>query len=340
MKVAVFSTKPYDEKFLLETNTNYAHELVFFEPRLNEHTASLASGFEAVCVFVNDDLNRQTLEILAKQGVKAIALRCAGFNNVDLKAMAELGMKGVRVPAYSPYAVAEYTVGLILTLNRKIHRAHNRVREGNFALDGLLGFDLNGRTVGIVGTGKIGSITASILKGFNCKILGYDLYKNANFAENIGTYVKLEELFAQSDIVSLHCPLTPETRHLINSETIPKMKQGVMLINTSRGALIDSQAVLEGLKSMQIGYLALDVYEQEGDLFFEDLSNEIIQDDVFQRLLTFPNVIITGHQAFFTDEALANIAETTLSNLRDIEKGHDCPNQLITEKMVAPKAAA
>lgn len=337
MKVAVFSTKPYDEKFLAQTNANYGHELVFFEPRLNHHTASLASGFEAVCVFVNDELNRQTLEILAKQGVKAIALRCAGFNNVDVKAMAELGMKAVRVPAYSPYAVAEYAVGLILTLNRKIHRAHNRVREGNFALDGLLGFDLNGRTVGIVGTGKIGSITASILKGFNCKIFGYDLYQNTNFAENIGTYLKLEELLLQSDIVSLHCPLTPETRHLINSETISKMKPGVMLVNTSRGALIDSKAVLKGLKSMQIGSLALDVYEQEGDLFFEDLSNEIIQDDVFQRLLTFPNVIITGHQAFFTEDALANISETTLSNLTDLEEGNDCPNQLVVEKVLAAK---
>lgn len=339
MKVAVFSSKPYDEKSLGETNANYGHELVFFEPRLNQYTASLASGFEAVCVFVNDELNRKTLEILAAQGIKLIALRCAGFNNVDLKAAAELGFTLVRVPAYSPYAVAEHAVALILTLNRKIHRAYNRVREGNFALDGLLGFDLNGCTVGIVGTGKIGSITAGIIKGFGCEILGYDLYPNDNFPK-IGTYVELKELLSRSDIISLHCPLTPETRYLINPKTIAQMKPGVMLINTSRGALIDTQAVIEALRSFHIGYLGLDVYEQEGDLFFEDLSNEIIQDEVFAVLLTMPNVLITGHQAFFTQEALSNIAETTLSNITDIEKGNVCANQILIEKMIARKVAA
>lgn len=340
MKVAVFSTKPYDQQFLEAANAKHGHELVFFEPRLTWDTAILASGFSAVCAFVNDQLDEKTLKSLAEQGIRLIALRSAGFNNVDLSAAAELGITLVRVPAYSPYAVAEHTVGLILTLNRKIHRAYNRVREGNFSLEGLLGFDLHGRTVGIVGTGKIGAIVAQILKGFGCHLLTYDVYRNPE-CETLGAkYVELPELFSTSDIITLHCPLTPQTYHLINEQSIEQMKPGVMLINTSRGPLVDTEAVIVALKSKKIGYLGLDVYEQESDLFFEDLSEEVIQDDVFQRLLTFPNVLITGHQAFFTENALKNIAETTLSNIADVEYGRSCPNTISAERLVATKNAA
>ncbi|MEO0836709.1 MAG: 2-hydroxyacid dehydrogenase, partial [Cyanobacteria bacterium J06642_3] len=304
MKVAVFSAKPYDQEFLAQVNQKYGHKLQFINPILDEQTVALAQGCEAVCVFVNDRLDRNIIETLAKQGIKLIALRCAGYNNVDLDAAAEFELTVVRVPAYSPYAVAEHAIALILTLNRKIHRAYNRVREGNFALNGLLGFDLHGRTVGIIGTGKIGQITGKILHGFGCRILAYDLYPNQEFAQDYGEYVALDNLFSQSDIISLHCPLTPETHHLIDAQAIASMKPGVILVNTSRGGLIDTKAVIKGLKSKQIGHLALDVYERESSMFFEDLSGEIIQDDVFQRLLTFPNVIITGHQAFFTTDAL------------------------------------
>ncbi len=325
MKVAVFSTKSYDRQFFSEVNTKYGHELVFLSPHLTSETSALASGFPAVCAFVNDVLDGSTLRAIAAGGTKLIALRSAGFNQVDLAVAKELGITVVRVPAYSPYAVAEHTVGLVLTLNRKLHRAYARVREGNFSLEGLLGFDLRDRTVGIIGTGKIGAITAQTMHGFGCHILAYDKFVNPN-CEAIAKYVTLAELFAASDIVSLHCPLTPETHHLINTETVKQMKSGVMLINTSRGALIDTNAVIKGLKSGKIGYLGLDVYEQEADLFFEDLSNQIIQDDLFQRLLTFPNVIITGHQAFFTADALQNIAEITLSNISEFEQGKICKN--------------
>jgi D-lactate dehydrogenase len=328
MKVAIFSTKSYDQKFLEQANQNQ-HELTFFEPKLNYETASLAKDFEAVCVFVNDQLDAQTLEKLAEGGIKLIALRCAGFNNINLEKAAELGLKIVRVPAYSPYAVAEYTVGLILTLNRKLHRAYYRVREGNFSLDGLLGFDLNNRTVGIIGTGKIGRIVAKILWGFGCKILGYDVYPHPEFTTFGGEYTELNKLIKEADIISLHCPLTPDTHHIINAESIAMVKDGVMLVNTSRGALIDTKAVIKGLKSRKIGYLALDVYEQEEDLFFEDLSSEIIQDDRFQRLLTFPNVLITGHQAFFTQEALTNIADTTIENINQFARGEVCVNEVV-----------
>lgn len=328
MKVAVFSTKVYDRKFLSDANSPTQHELVFFEPRLNRDTAILAAGFPAVCVFVHDQVDAPTLELLASRGTRLVVLRCAGFNNVDLQAAADLGITVVRVPAYSPYGVAEHAVGLILSLNRKIHRAYNRVREGNFSLDGLLGFNLHERTVGIVGTGKIGLILGQIMKGFGCHILAYDVYRNPELEALGGKYVELPELFANSDIISLHCPLTPETHHLINAEAIEKIKPGVMLINTSRGALIDTQAVIEGLKSGKIGYLGVDVYEQESELFFEDLSGAIIQDDIFQRLTTFPNVLITGHQAFFTAEALHNIAETTFANIADVEQGRSCPNEI------------
>lgn len=329
MKVAVFNTKSYDRQFLETINAQFNHELIFFEPRLNSQTVTLAKNFPAVCVFVNDLLDRPILESLAAGGTSLIALRCAGYNNVDLRAAKDLNLTVVRVPAYSPYAVAEHTIALILTLNRKIHRAYYRVREGNFALNGLLGFDLHGSTVGIIGTGKIGRVIGQILHGFGCKILAYDPYPNDEFAKNYANYVDFEELLSQSDIISLHCPLTKENHHLINDRAIASMKSGVMLINTSRGALIDTKAVIKGLKSKKIGYLALDVYEEEENLFFQDLSDEVIEDDVFQRLLTFPNVIITGHQAFFTSDALENIATTTLSNITDIEQGKSCPNQVI-----------
>nr|WP_322711637.1 2-hydroxyacid dehydrogenase [Nostoc sp. ChiSLP03a]MDZ8212876.1 2-hydroxyacid dehydrogenase [Nostoc sp. ChiSLP03a] len=328
MKVAVFSTKAYDRQFLLAANSPIQHELVFFEPRLNRDTAILAAGFPAVCVFVHDRVDAPTLELLASGGTHLVVLRCAGFNNVDLQAAADLGITIVRVPAYSPYGVAEHAVGLILSLNRKIHHAYNRVREGNFSLNGLLGFNLHQRTVGIVGTGKIGLILGQIMKGFGCHILAYDVYRNPELEALGGKYVELPELFANSDIISLHCPLTIETHHLINTEAIKQIKPGVMLINTSRGGLIDTQAVIEGLKSGKIGYLAVDVYEQESELFFEDLSGQIIQDDIFQRLTTFPNVLITGHQAFFTAEALYNIAETTFANITDIEQGRPCANEI------------
>lgn len=328
MKVAVFSTKSYDRTFLEAANVGGKHDLVFFEPRLNLETSVLAAGFPAVCAFVNDSLDAKTLLSIAEKGVRLLALRSAGFNHVDLAAARDLDLTLLRVPAYSPYAVAEHAVALILSLNRRIHRAYNRVREGNFALDGLLGFDLHGKTVGIVGTGRIGAITAQILHGFGCHLLGYDVYQNPDCLALGMEYVALPELFAASDIVSLHCPLIPETYHLIGAEAIEQMKPGMMLINTSRGQLIDTKAVTKGLKSGIIGYLGLDVYEQETDLFFEDLSNHVIQDDVFQRLLTFPNVLITGHQAFFTEEALKNIAETTIGNITDFEQGRPCPNQI------------
>lgn len=328
MRVAVFSTKPYDERFLSQANAQHSHDLHFFESRLTYKTASLAAMCPAVCVFVNDVLDERVLRYLEQEGVRLIALRCAGFNNVNLEAAFKLEMSVVRVPAYSPYAVAEHAMGLILGLNRHLHRAYNRVREGNFALDGLLGFDLNGRTMGIVGTGKIGLIMARIAGGFGCQILAYDLYPNPALEALGGRYVTLDELLAQSDIVSLHCPLTPESYHLIGETTLPRMKRGAMLINTSRGALIDTAAVTEALKNGQLGALGLDVYEEEADLFFEDLSSKVIQDDTFARLLTFPNVIITGHQAFFTEDALRNIAETTIQNINEFEQGIPCANAI------------
>ena len=331
MKVAVFSTKAYDRQFLdLENRESQAnHELVYFESRLEPKTASLATGFEAVCVFVNDDLGTETLEILAKDGIKLIALRCTGFNNVNLESASKLGIKVVRVTTYSPYSVAEHAVGLILMLNRKLYRAYNRVRDDNFSLDGLLGFDLRDRTVGVVGTGKIGQIFAQIMAGFGCHLLGYDVYPNENF-EKIGDakYVSLEELWQASDIISLHCPLFPETQNMINQDAIAKMKPGVMLINTSRGKLVDTKAVIEGIKTGKIGYVGIDVYEEEEHLFFEDLSDTIIHDDTFQLLQSFSNVVITAHQAFFTENALKDISLTTISNLTDFEQGKPLQNEI------------
>ncbi len=328
MKVAVFSTKPYDQTFLEAANQEYGHDLLFFEPRLTNRTSILADGFPVICAFVNDELDAKVLATLSMQGTRLIALRCAGFNNVDLNAAHNLEITVMRVPAYSPYAVAEHTVALMLALNRKIHRAYARVREGNFALDGLLGFDLHGRTVGVIGTGKIGVLVAKILEGFGCHLLGYDPFPNPEAQELGLAYVELPELLAKSDIITLHSPLTPDTYHLIDAEAMGRMKTGVMLINTSRGALIDTQAVLEALKSGQIGYLGLDVYEEESDLFFEDLSTTVIKDDVFARLLTFPNVLITGHQAFFTRNALERIAEVTLSNISNFQQGISTGNEV------------
>jgi len=326
MQVAVFSTKPYDRQFLLTTSGEL--EFVFFEPRLAVETAPLAAGFSVICAFVNDNLDVDVLNLLAQQGTKLIALRCAGFNNVDLNAAKRLGIKIVRVPGYSPHAVAEHTLALILALNRKIHRSHARVREGNFELNGLLGFDLNGRTVGIVGTGKIGGVVAQIMKGFGCHILAYDVVKNPECVAVGAKYVSLDELLSGSDIVSLHCPLVAETRHLINAEALSKMRPGAMLINTSRGGVIDTKAVIEALKSRKLGYLGIDVYEEEGDVFFNDASNEVLQDDILARLLTFPNVLVTGHQAFFTEDALQNIADTTRENICRFVAGKPCDNEV------------
>lgn len=321
MKTAVFSTKPYDRRFLEAANPGHGHELAFFEPRLTLETAPLAAEHEAVCVFVNDRLDRSVLQRLAEGSTRVIALRSAGFNHVDLMAARDLDLTVVRVPAYSPYAVAEHAAGLVLALNRKLHRAFNRVREGNFALHGLLGFDLHGRTVGIIGTGKIGAAFARIMAGFGCRLLAFDPEPSPE-CENLGVeYVGLIDLFASSDIIALHCPLNPHTHHLIGAAAIERMRRGVMLINTSRGGLIDTQAVIAGLKSGDIGYLGLDVYEEEADLFFEDLSGKVLRDDVFVRLLTFPNVLITGHQGFFTAEALERIAATTLGNITAFATG-------------------
>lgn len=330
MRVAVFSTKPYDRRFFQKTNAQYQYDIAYFEPRLTDDTAKLADGYDAVCVFVNDHLDRDVLTTLAVGGTRLIALRCAGFNNVDLVAAADLDLTVVRVPAYSPYAVAEHTLGLILSLNRKIHRAYNRVRESNFALDGLLGFDLRGQTVGIIGTGQIGRVVANILHGFGCNLLAYDPYPNADLDVQ---YTDLTDLLTHADIVTLHCPLTPQTHHIINAQTISQMKPGVMLINTSRGALLDTRAIIAALKSGQIGYLGLDVYEEEADLFFEDLSGEVIQDDVFARLLTFPNVLITAHQAFFTRDALTEIAQTTLQNINEFVNDMPLSNQVTAERV-------
>lgn len=316
MRIAVFSTKPYDRHFLERANRQHGHghELTFFEPRLVEETAALAAGYPAICAFVNDRLNADVLHTLHEHGTELIALRSAGFNHVDLSVADRLSLTVARVPAYSPYAVAEHTLALVLSLNRKIHRAYNRVRDGNFSIEGMLGFDLHGKTIGVIGTGRIGVIFATLLHGFGCAVLAYDPYPSPE-GEEVASYVPLRELFARSDVISLHCPLTPETHHLINREAVAHMRDGVMIINTSRGALVDTIAVIEGLKSGRIGYLGLDVYEEEENLFFEDLSERVITDDTFTRLLTFPNVLITGHQAFFTREAVTNIAETTLANV-------------------------
>lgn len=322
MQVAVFSAKPYDRTFLLRAASD---ELEFqcFELPLDPSTAVMAHGHEVVSAFVNDDLGRETLTTLAAGGTKLIALRCAGFNQVDLGAAKELGIRIVNVPAYSPYAVAEHTIALMLALSRKLPRAYNRVRDGNFSLDGLLGFDFYGKTVGIIGGGKIGLLVAERMRAFGCPILIYDPFNEAECRKQGFETCALNQLFSNSDIITLHCPLNDSTRYLINKDSIGQMKPGVMLINTSRGALMDTRAVLDGLKARHIAYLGIDVYEEEGSLFFEDHSLDIIQDDVIQRLITLPNVIVTGHQAYFTREALAHISQTTVSNI--FEYIHDKP---------------
>jgi D-lactate dehydrogenase len=325
MKVAVFSTKPYDQEHLekfnhTEFNQN-RHQLTYVPARLTPLTASLADGYDAVCCFVNDQLDEECIQILASYGVKYIAMRCAGYNNVDLSSCAKHKIKVVRVPEYSPYAVAEHAVALIMNLNRNIHRAFSRVRENYYLLDGLLGFDMHGKTVGVIGTGKIGVCFIKILQGFGCNVIAYDPYENGKVKALGVEYKSLDELYVESDIISLHCPLTNNTHHIINQQSISQMKKGVMIINTSRGGLVDTLAVISGLKSEKIGYLGLDVYEEESDLFFEDFSNTVLQDDVFARLLTFPNVVITGHQAFFTREALDAISMVTLNNFNALEDG-------------------
>ncbi|MFT3964892.1 MAG: 2-hydroxyacid dehydrogenase [Sphingobium sp.] len=336
MRVAVFGTKGYDKQYLTAANAAFGHELRFLEPRLDISTVSLAEGHGAVCVFVNDRLDAAVLDALSALGVGIVALRCAGYNNVDLRAADRLGIAVVRVPAYSPEAVAEFTIGLLLALDRRIHRAWARVRENNFALDGLIGRNLSGRTAGVIGTGRIGALVARILRlGFGCTVLASDVAEDAGLVAAGVRYVPREALLAQSDIITLHCPLTPDTRHLIGRDAIARARDGVLIVNTSRGALIDTAALIAGLKSRKIGGVALDVYEQEADLFFENLSDEIVQDDVFQRLLTFPNVLVTGHQAFLTEEALTAIAAATLQSLADAEGGRDLANR-VTAAMVKP----
>lgn len=332
MRIAFFSTKQYD-KTTFETEEGQ-QEIVYHSPRLTESTVPLAHGFDAICVFVNDEVNREVLAELAEHGLKLVLLRCAGFNNVDLLAAEELGITVARVPAYSPHAVAEHTFGLILSLNRSLHKAYARVREGDFRLDGMLGFDLQGRTIGVIGTGRIGESICRIARGFGCNVLAHDVDPSPR-CEAIGVkYVDIHELFADSDVITLHCPLMPQTRYLINDRSIAQMKQGVMLINTSRGAIIDTQSVIRGLKTGQIGSLGIDVYEEEADLFFEDLSNSVIRDDVFARLLTFPNVLITGHQGFFTADALTQIASTTLKNASEFEETGCCTNEVLDAVVV------
>ncbi|HKM97059.1 MAG TPA: 2-hydroxyacid dehydrogenase [Buttiauxella sp.] len=328
MKLAVYSTKQYDKKYLEQVNTEYGFDLEFYDFLLTEKTAKTAHGCEGVCIFVNDDASRPVLEELKNQGVKFIALRCAGFNNVDLDAAKELGLPVVRVPAYSPEAVAEHAIGLMMSLNRRIHRAYQRTRDANFSLEGLTGFTMFGKTAGIIGTGKIGIAALKILKGFGMRLLAFDPYPSAAALELGVEYVDLPTLFAQSDIISLHCPMTPENYHLLNRAAFDQMKNGVMVINTSRGGLIDSQAAIDALKNQKIGALGMDVYENERDLFFEDKSNDVIQDDLFRRLSACHNVLFTGHQAFLTAEALTSISETTLENLRQLENGEPCVNQV------------
>ena len=328
MRVAFFSTHPFDRQSFDEANVTQHHALHYLEARLSPITCILARGFPAVCAFVNDQLDATVLTALSAGGTRLIALRSAGFNHVDLNCARELGLTVSRVPAYSPHAVAEHTVALILALDRQIHRAYARVREGNFALDGLLGFDLVNRTVGVVGTGQIGAIVARILVGFGCRVLGHDLVPSPDCRAIGVEYVALDRIWSDADIITLHTPLTPDTRHMVNQEAISRMKPGVMIINTGRGALVDTPALIAGLKAGHIGHLGLDVYEEEEQLFFRDLSSHVIQDDVFARLLTFPNVLVTAHQAFFTREALRGISTTTLDNITAFEQGRRSGHEL------------
>lgn len=322
MKITFFSTQPYDTTFFTAANDHFGFELEFHKHTLGPVNAALINNSEVVCIFVNDSCNAAVIEILASKGVKLIALRCAGFNNVDIEAAHAAGIRLVRVPAYSPEAVAEHAVALILTLNRKIHKAYNRVREQNFSLNGLLGFDLCGKTVGVIGTGNIGKAFCRIMLGFGCKVVAFDLVANKEMEQSGVEYTDVSTVFSMADVISLHCPLNDGTRHLVNEDTLGLMKDGVMLINTSRGGLMDTLAAIKALKKGKLGSLGIDVYEQEEKLFFRDLSGDIIQDDTIQRLMSFPNVIITAHQAFFTREALTQIAEITLGNIQNWSNGN------------------
>lgn len=328
MKVLVYSCRKDERVFLTAAFEQQNHSLQFEESHLNPLTARLAEGFDAVSVFVNDQVNAEVLATLAELKVKAVALRCAGYNNVDLAAAKRKDIAVVRVPAYSPYAVAEHSLALLLALNRHIHKAYNRVRDGNFSLDGLMGQDIQGKTMGVIGTGTIGAVFCRVMTGFGCRLIASDLYPSDSVKALGVEYVDLQTLYAQSDFISLHCPLTPETHHLIDEVSLGLMKRGAVLVNTSRGGLVDTRAVIQALKSEKLGGLALDVYEEEGDLFFEDLSNSVIADDELMRLTTFPNVIITGHQAFLTREAVSNIAATTAKNLTELSNLGRCVNQL------------
>ena len=320
MKIAVFSTKPYDREYLDKFNSSQ-HQLTYFDASLNSDTTNLTVGFEAVCVFVNDKIDKSTIDKIAANGIKVIALRCAGFNNVDIAAAAEKKIKVVRVPAYSPQAVAEHAVALILTLNRKTHKAYNRIRENNFSLEKLMGFNLYHKTVGVIGTGKIGSVFCKIMLGFGCTVIACDKIESVTLKEKGVIYKSLDDILQHADIISLHCPLTPETHHLFNRSTFSKMKKGVMLINTSRGGVINATDAIEALKKGTLGYFGMDAYEQEENLFFKDLSGSNIEDEIILRLMSFHNVLITGHQGFFTAEAMEQIATITLKNLSDIENG-------------------
>ncbi|MBM4152979.1 MAG: 2-hydroxyacid dehydrogenase [Kiritimatiellaceae bacterium] len=327
-KIIFFDAKPYDREFFDAANRDRGYEIKYINNRLSVDTVSLTAGYDAVCAFVNDELSAPVLDILSQNQVRVVAMRCAGYNNIDLKAAFGRIHIG-RVPAYSPYAVAEHAVALILTLNRKTHKAYNRTRDSNFSLGGLLGFDLYGKTVGILGTGRIGQILAGILKGFGMRVLAYDHFPRPEWAAGAGVeYVSLEDLYRQSDIISLHCPLTSDTEYMINEQSLALMKDGVMIINTSRGGLIQTSALIQALKTGKIGSAGLDVYEEEDDYFFEDRSGEVLTDDVLARLFTFPNVLVTAHQAFFTHEALCNIAETTLSNLDVFFRNETMANEI------------
>jgi D-lactate dehydrogenase len=329
-QIAFFDTKPYDSASFDSHNKDFGFNIHYYDSPLNKNNAILAKGSHVVCAFVNANIDAEVIDILAKNGVKLIALRSAGFNNVDLKAAQEKNIKVVRVPAYSPYAVAEHTLALMLTLNRKTHKAYSRTRDGNFALHGLIGFDMNGKTIGIIGTGKIAKILIKTLCAMGMRVLGYDIYPDYDFAKETSCfeYTSLDEIYKQSDIISLHCPLTKETEHIINDDTIAKMKDGVMIINTGRGKLIDTYALIKGLKSKKIGSAGLDVYEEEEEYFFEDRSDFVMDDDILARLLSFNNVVVTSHQAFFTKEALSNIAQTTLENIRDFVDGRPLINKV------------
>ncbi len=331
MKVAVFSTKKYDQKSFELINTNYQHELTYFDFRLTQQTVIMAHGFDAVCVFVNDDLSQPVLQELANHGVQLIAMRCAGFDKVDLDAANKLNIQVVRVPAYSPEAIAEHTLGLMLSLNRRIHRAYQRTRDANFSLEGLTGFNFHGKTVGVIGTGKIGIATIRILKGFGMNILAYDPYENPIAIELGVTYTTLEDIYRQANVITLHCPMTQENYHMLNADAFDQMRDGVMIINTSRGGLLNSIDAIEALKASRIGSLGIDVYENEQDLFFQDKSNDVIKDDVFRRLSSCHNVLFTGHQAFLTEEALGNIADTTLNNISLFGRNTLSGNELINK---------